>query len=95
VLLATRFPRPDVRDLVRRLPARVAFTPDVGCSTEASQSRRLEPLSADRYGEGTIENLRLRCRAHNRRYARQYFGASRVEAAIRRSRRREEALREA
>ena len=240
VLLATRFPRPDVRDLVRRLPARVAFTPDVGCSTEASQSRRLEPLSADRYGihftadgefcellervrglaghrlpsgdlmtvlkhgleayerelekerfavgskarrnrevpapspismpdlsapelpatapvesapqamrgprlswkrhcpaavvqavylrdgkqcsyvspsgrrcsarrcleldhieplavggEGTIENLRLRCRAHNQRYARQYFGASRVEAAIRRSRRREEALREA
>ncbi|MET0793259.1 MAG: HNH endonuclease signature motif containing protein [Polyangiaceae bacterium] len=38
-------------------------------------------------GECTIENLRLRCRAHNQRYARQYFGALRVEAALRRSRR--------
>ena len=33
-------------------------------------------------GECTIENLRLRCRAHNQRYARQYFGKSRVEAAV-------------
>ena len=32
-------------------------------------------------GQCTIENLRLRCRAHNQRYARQYFGKSRVEAA--------------
>jgi HNH endonuclease len=39
-------------------------------------------------GEGTIENLRLRCRAHNQRYARQYFGKSRVEAAVQQSRRR-------
>ncbi len=39
-------------------------------------------------GEGTIENLRLRCRAHNQRYARQYFGKSRVEAAVQRSRQR-------
>lgn len=31
-LLAARFPQPDVRDLVRRLPARAAVTPDVGCS---------------------------------------------------------------
>ena len=34
-------------------------------------------------GECTIENLRLRCRAHNQRYARQCFGTSRVEAAVR------------
>ena len=39
-------------------------------------------------GEGTIDNLRLRCRAHNQRYAQQYFGKSRVEAALRHSRQR-------
>ena len=37
-------------------------------------------------GQCTIENLRLRCRAHNQRYARQYFGKSRVEAALRHAR---------
>jgi hypothetical protein len=81
-LLATRFPRPDVRDLIRRLPVPVRPTPDVGSEVEVSaraekaasavgegpangsrtqtpassghseapQARRLEPLSADRYG---------------------------------------------
>ena len=99
-LLAARFPRPDVRDLVRRLPTRTAPTPDVerasdnmptvapprelaaplqmapvesrsrkpstalgAASTaeaagtagaagtaEAAKPRRLEPLSAGRYG---------------------------------------------
>jgi hypothetical protein len=39
-------------------------------------------------GESTIENLRLRCRAHNQRYARQYYGRSRVEAAVQHARRR-------
>src|SRR6188768_3594711 len=38
-LLAARFPRPDVRDLVRRLPAQAGLTLDVGraseCATEA------------------------------------------------------------
>src|SRR6187455_1362298 len=33
-LLATRFPRPDVRDLVRRLPERLAPTLNVGCASE-------------------------------------------------------------
>ncbi len=33
-VLAARFPRPNVRDLVRRLPARAARTLDVGCSVE-------------------------------------------------------------
>ena len=37
-------------------------------------------------GQCTIENLRLRCRAHNQRYARQYFGKSRVETALKLSR---------
>jgi len=39
-------------------------------------------------GEWTIENLRLRCRAHNQRYARQYYGKARVEAAVQNARRR-------
>jgi len=46
----------------------------------------IEPVAVG--GEATIENLRLRCRAHNQRYARQYFGTSRVEAAVRHSRER-------
>ena len=39
-------------------------------------------------GESTMANLRLRCRAHNQRYARQYFGKSHVDAAVQHSRRR-------
>ncbi|HEX2672307.1 MAG TPA: HNH endonuclease signature motif containing protein [Polyangiaceae bacterium] len=46
----------------------------------------IEPVAAG--GEATIENLRLRCRAHNQWYARQYFGKLRVNAAIHESRRR-------
>jgi len=42
-------------------------------------------------GESTIENLRLRCRAHNQRYARQYFGKSRIEAAVQHARRQRDA----
>ena len=38
-------------------------------------------------GENTIENLRLRCRAHNQRYARQCFGKACVDAAVQRARR--------
>src|SRR4051794_38500909 len=34
VLLAARFPKPDVRDLVRRLPAQAGLTLDVGSATE-------------------------------------------------------------
>ena len=37
-------------------------------------------------GECTIENLRLRCRAHNQQYARQYFGKTRIEAALQHAR---------
>jgi hypothetical protein len=46
----------------------------------------IDPWAAG--GESTIENLRLRCRAHNQRYARQYYGKSHVEAAVRHARRR-------
>jgi len=38
-------------------------------------------------GASTLENLRLRCRAHNQRYARQFYGKSRVEAAVQLARR--------
>src|SRR3954464_5613166 len=34
VLLAARFPKPDVRDLVRRLPAQAGLVPDVWRATE-------------------------------------------------------------
>src|SRR6187431_636909 len=34
-LLAVRFPRPDVRDLVRRLPAQAGLTPDVELASES------------------------------------------------------------
>ena len=43
-------------------------------------------------GESTIENLRLRCRTHNQRYERQYFGKSRVEAAVQHARRQRAAV---
>jgi len=67
------------------------------CSYVSSDGRRcnarrcLELDHVDPFalgGEGTVENLRLRCRAHNQRYARQYFGVARVDAAIQNSRRR-------
>jgi hypothetical protein len=75
VILAARFPRPDVADRIHRLPARPMSTPDVGSGVGAKVSdpasgaasaapsekpnspavpaetpRRLEPLSADRFG---------------------------------------------
>jgi hypothetical protein len=51
-LLAARFPKPDVRDAIRRLPARAAAcTPDGGSTAAALPvQRRFEPLSADRFG---------------------------------------------
>jgi hypothetical protein len=36
-LLAARFPRPDVRDSIRRLPARAEVAPDGGCAGDAAQ----------------------------------------------------------
>jgi len=50
----------------------------------------IEPAAVG--GEATMENLRLRCRAHNQWYARQYFGRFRVSAAMQASRRRRAAL---
>jgi HNH endonuclease len=76
-LLAARFPRRDVRDSIRRLPARAELAPDGGCARDTTQlagtsapsnsrrvaappaplvpppipaQRRLEPLSPNRFG---------------------------------------------
>src|SRR6187399_2577110 len=40
-LLAARFPRPDVRDSVRRLPTRAEVTLNVGCSAEHQAEQAL------------------------------------------------------
>jgi hypothetical protein len=85
----------------RRIPAAVAravFLRDgQQCSYVSPDGRRcsarrcLELDHAEPWamgGASTIENLRLRCRAHNQRYARQYYGGSRVAAAMEHARRR-------
>ena len=84
----------------RHVPAAVAravFLRDgQQCSYVAPDGRRcsarrcLELDHVDPWAEGgesTIANLRVRCRAHNQRYARQYYGNSRVDAAVRQARR--------
>ena len=90
----------------RRLPAavvRAVFLRDgKRCSYVSRDGRRcgarrcleldhIDPRAVG--GADTIDNLRLRCRAHNQRYARQYFGTSRVDAAVRNAQRRRAASR--
>ncbi|HET7544460.1 MAG TPA: HNH endonuclease [Polyangiaceae bacterium] len=58
-LLAARFPRPDVRDLVRRLPARTAPTPDVGRASECA-GRSLETVEAPRCTQVATETSQVR-----------------------------------
>ena len=56
-VLAARFPRPDVRDLVRRLPARAEPTPGVGCDSESPlgpQDLRQGPETARAPGETRV-----------------------------------------
>ena len=47
LLLAVRFPKPDVRDLVRRLPARVSATPDIGCCPGSSGPSTASPARVE------------------------------------------------
>jgi hypothetical protein len=58
-LLAAHFPRPDVRDLVRRLPTRTGATLDAGCSAEQSAatelSRERSPAPARTPFEADVE----------------------------------------
>src|SRR6478609_2728344 len=51
-LLAARFPRPDVRDLVRRLPARTSVTPDFGCSEPAQTTLN---VGRSRHAQDTLD----------------------------------------
>ena len=100
-------PEPSPRSNVKRrrhYPAEVAravFLRDgKQCSYVSPDGRRcnarrcLELDHIDPYavgGQCTVENLRLRCRAHNQRYAQQYFGKSRLETALKLARLRREA----
>jgi 5-methylcytosine-specific restriction endonuclease McrA len=43
LLLAARFPKPDVRDLVRRLPSRAVGVPDMGSKPAEGQSIEMKP----------------------------------------------------
>jgi hypothetical protein len=47
-LIAARFPRPDVREQIRRLPVRAHDAPPT--RGEAPRHREFEPLSVDRFG---------------------------------------------
>ena len=85
----------------RHVPAAVArevYLRDGGCCTFCAEDGRhcgarrfleldhVTPWAAR--GETTVENLRLRCRAHNQQAARSYFGAELVQAAVASRRRR-------
>jgi hypothetical protein len=60
-------------------------------ATRCLELDHVDPFSEG--GEDTIQNLRLRCRAHNQWYARQYFGSMRMHAAMQHARRRRDARR--
>jgi hypothetical protein len=80
-LLAARFPKPDVRDLIRRLPATAVVTPDVGTDRietepEPTVTRQIAlapgPLSAERVSavvrsQTTTRGRRGKTRARPRR----------------------------
>jgi len=86
---------------VRAAVAREVYVRDGGCCTFCSEdgqrcgARRF--LELDHItpwavgGESTVENLRLRCRAHNQHSARRYFGAEKVRAMVSAHRRSEPA----
>jgi hypothetical protein len=56
--LAARFPRPDVREQIRRLPVRARAA--AGVDMEAPRRRELEALSADRFGVHFTADAELR-----------------------------------
>jgi hypothetical protein len=60
-LLAARFPRPDVRDLVRRLPTRTGATLDVGSSVEqsAATAPSCEPAQDSTPVEAEVETISI------------------------------------
>jgi len=78
--------------------ARQVYARDEGqCTFVAADGRRcgardfvefdhIEPSAVG--GEPTVENLRLRCRAHNQLYARQFYGNHHMATAVARARRK-------
>lgn len=56
------------------------------CAREFVEFDHIDPCAAG--GEPTAENLRLRCRAHNQLYARQYYGDQHMATAVARARTR-------
>jgi 5-methylcytosine-specific restriction endonuclease McrA len=72
--------------------AREVYLRDSGCCTfRAASGRRCGAtrfLEVDhvtpwaKHGEATVENLRLRCRAHNQHAAREYFGGEYVRDRV-------------
>ncbi|MES1179388.1 MAG: HNH endonuclease, partial [Myxococcales bacterium] len=58
-LLAARFPKPEVRDLVRRLPARVQRTPDIGSEMRAAPASAAPTKAPPATGVGTVKPLSL------------------------------------
>jgi 5-methylcytosine-specific restriction endonuclease McrA len=86
----------------RQVPPAVAcevYVRDNGCCTFCAEDGRR--CGARRFleldhvtpwavgGQSTVENLRLRCRAHNQHSARRYFGAALVRVVATRHRTRE------
>ncbi|HEY5376442.1 MAG TPA: HNH endonuclease signature motif containing protein [Polyangiaceae bacterium] len=84
----------------RHVPAAVAraiyLRDDGRCTFVAQDGKRcaardfveidhIDPFATG--GQPTVENLRLRCRAHNQQHARKYFGKGYIQAAIARGRR--------
>jgi len=59
-LLAARFPKPDVRDLIRRLPATTMGTPDIG-------TNRIETNPTEHFGTECVRSAAERTRKRARR----------------------------
>jgi hypothetical protein len=77
-LLAARFPRPDVRDLVRRLPAQVASTPDVGCGSE-----EVPTAASPRESTAAQQEVSVECRSSEPSAAQGHTpGAGEAEAYV-------------
>ncbi len=73
----------DSREVYARDGGRCTFVSDDGRRCDACHFLQLDHIKPHATGrQATVDNLRLRCGAHNRRSARLYFGTAQVEAAI-------------
>jgi len=77
-----------MRALYARDQCRRTFVSQDGKHCEARHFLEIDHVKPwARNGASTIDNLRLRCRAHNQLHARQQFGGAYVDAAVTRARR--------